>query len=1100
MADYREFDFPPELCCSPSPLIAVAGLDTVNNAVHRSIWDAFHSPVGRESRAVLNFFHLTSEYRFPATSEKRVMPYIPKGVLKKNWIEKHLRYDPAVVVIFYDCDWDDESWTEKISECSSRVQSIRLSLEGRKSRIVVVLIQKRMPIPTVDDAVTNVRAASLCEACTLNPKALFMLPVVDNIHGYAIRLENAFYDLAQNYYQQQIRAVKLKLENLSKTSHQYLIVRYTFKIGFYNELKQDHHNAHKHYHQCYMSLLEIRTFDTNIYEVKVIAAYIVYKISRLLFAMKRARDALTQFNSYINEFKLKTGPPELLFEHYGWLSKQFSMFASLFDDTTAESFTATQALNPGFFFKEAAEYAKKRKISAYEICQGVNVYPASNPLSEWNNIEFYGQRPWRLMKTLSNVDYDTVEADGIQALRYFENTKVDHSKSIINLLGNAMKQFKNYKCPRMRNLLAVQMADEYYNAKDYSKALTLWSHMLWDYRDEGWIAIAYELVNKCLKCAYLTASVQNYVELNLEALKYYQNSDLQKALNNIGAIIQRQIPEPDKELSDYEKNIATEMWQKCDAMKPKSILEVDMSVTNSTVDTKVVLKEVSCDGIEFDIFLKANFPVFVQFYKLTACVTCIDNSYDVEVCTNKNELVYGKSKTYKYTCKFVPSPNDVGKEITVNSIQLQLGNEPEFPIVLKFYCSTKKTKNFEREINNFSLSKTSDDEYDRLKQITSATLKPRSSKLGMEIKHDNPALLLEWYKVSVCLTNLENQPVSDVCLNLSLDRSNNEKVELTTEICEDTNSNLLSLPVDFKLDRMLVGEQKTQYFYIRSSSLETRCFQLMISYMMKDDNETMIACVKDVEIVIDVVVVFDISVTYMSSKFEPVTKVYMGEPLIVMPSIKCLSPWPIFIENTSFQLAEHVSVSSGGYQSVLNEVVLESDEVATEVICILPSELSENSLGRFTVNWKRSNLESKSNSGYSSLELPKLAIEKSTFLVDMKIPAHGWLHTPMSVVYLLHNNSESLLTLDVSMEANEAFMMAGHKDLNVTVLPESTYELHYNLYPLVVGVSTLPKMHISCTSEPNDFKNILNDMLVRSLQTQIYIMPKHVPTNIAADV
>lgn len=29
-----------------------------------------------------------------------------------------------------------------------------------------------------------------------------------------------------------------------------------------------------------------------------------------------------------------------------------------------------------------------------------------------------------------------------------------------------------------------------------------------------------------------------------------------------------------------------------------------MSVTNSSVDTKVVLKEVSCDGIEIDIFLK----------------------------------------------------------------------------------------------------------------------------------------------------------------------------------------------------------------------------------------------------------------------------------------------------------------------------------------------------------------------------------------------------------------------------------------------------------------------------------------------------------------
>lgn len=47
-----------------------------------------------------------------------------------------------------------------------------------------------------------------------------------------------------------------------------------------------------------------------------------------------------------------------------------------------------------------------------------------------------------------------------------------------------------------------------------------------------------------------------------------------------------------------------QVWQKCDAMKSKSVLEIDMSVTNSTVDTKVVLRDVSCDGIEIDIFLK----------------------------------------------------------------------------------------------------------------------------------------------------------------------------------------------------------------------------------------------------------------------------------------------------------------------------------------------------------------------------------------------------------------------------------------------------------------------------------------------------------------
>lgn len=130
---------------------------------------------------------------------------------------------------------------------------------------------------------------------------------------------------------------------------------------------------------------------------------------------------------------------------------------------------------------------------------------------------------------------------------------------------------------------------------------------------------------------------------------------------------------------------------------------------------------------------------------------------------------------------------------------------------------------------------------------------------------------------------------------------------------------------------------------------------------------------KDIEIVIDVVIVFDISVTYMSSRFEPVSKVYVGESLIVVPCIKCLSPWPILIENTSFQLVkfynylikpnlkyfqpifqgQHVTVSSGGYQSVLKGVVLESDECASDIICITPTELSENVLGCFTINWKR---------------------------------------------------------------------------------------------------------------------------------------------------
>lgn len=44
--------------------------------------------------------------------------------------------------------------------------------------------------------------------------------------------------------------------------------------------------------------------------------------------------------------------------------------------------------------------------------------------------------------------------------------------AVITLLGQAMAQFKVYKCLRFRKKLAVDMAEEYLNSGDYSKALT----------------------------------------------------------------------------------------------------------------------------------------------------------------------------------------------------------------------------------------------------------------------------------------------------------------------------------------------------------------------------------------------------------------------------------------------------------------------------------------------------------------------------------------------------------------------------------------------------------------------------------------------------
>lgn len=50
---------------------------------------------------------------------------MPKGILKTGWMNKHLNLVPALVVLFYELDWDDAQWKEKQSECATKVEIVR---------------------------------------------------------------------------------------------------------------------------------------------------------------------------------------------------------------------------------------------------------------------------------------------------------------------------------------------------------------------------------------------------------------------------------------------------------------------------------------------------------------------------------------------------------------------------------------------------------------------------------------------------------------------------------------------------------------------------------------------------------------------------------------------------------------------------------------------------------------------------------------------------------------------------------------------------------------------------------------------------------------
>lgn len=65
----------------------------------------------------------------------------------------------------------------------------------------------------------------------------------------------------------------------------------------------------------------------------------------------------------------------------------------------------------------------------------------------------------------------------------------------------------------------------------------------------------------------------------------------------------------------------------------------------------------------------------------------------------------------------------------------------------------------------------------------------------------------------------------------------------------------------------------------------------------------------------------------------------------------------------------------------------------------------------------------------SSVTLTPLWVEDAVIGLETKLPPHGSVFTPLCVSYFIKNHSDYLITLRLSMEASDAFMFAGHKQV-----------------------------------------------------------------------
>ncbi|KAH8240215.1 hypothetical protein KR032_012184 [Drosophila birchii] len=626
---------PSELLVTPQPLVGFCGLDTARVGVHKAVWEAFSGSLQRKAadRAAVQYKLLPPNYEFPVAKPKRASYewYHPKGILKRNWMLKHLHVLPSVVVLFQDMEWNDQQWTEKQVQCAGIVQALKNALQERNTRLCLVLLQKAAPLPPGEDLLAAERAASLTSACGITSKMLFILPHTEHLTGYALRLESAFLDMAQSYYALMSKRIRNHRDQLT-AAHTSLKIRHQFKLGFVAEMRQDFSTGQKHYFQAYANLDEIRINDGNCLEIKTLAGFLNYKICRLMFKLKTPRDAINQFIIHVEKYKSRVGFKDLAFEHHAWLSTQHSVFAELFCEAIKNGLPALQTQHPGIYYHKAAEYVMKRRDSAQQayatLLSSSEATPASpNPNSLSLYTEFFGIRA---VKTGDLVAEQQANVQLCEIERSF-----NHSSGIIALLSQAMAQFKIYKCLRFRKKLAIDMAEEYLKSGDHAKALTLYSLMLPDYRQEKWSTIFTDVLLKTLRCALLSASVADYIACSVEALSLRHNRGEQAErillLENLWQVFQGIPPMPKTQLNSETQALWTTALASV-----KSPIQIDLDKVSDVLEMCATFERVQLnndDVVQLQLIVRVltDVPLRVRsFNVILADAGNPQNSYKLE--------------------------------------------------------------------------------------------------------------------------------------------------------------------------------------------------------------------------------------------------------------------------------------------------------------------------------------------------------------------------------------------------------------------------------------------------------------------------------------